>query len=68
MNFTGRNLDLVERAIEMALVELHNQIGTVPNVIQHEDMVIELENEVHIYQRLLARVRRTTARQAGDRT
>jgi hypothetical protein len=43
MQITGRNLALVELAIDYALVELHNLIATCPNVAEYADDLAEIE-------------------------
>lgn len=59
MIFTGKNLDMVKRGIELAIAELHNQIATCPDVFYYAEQLDELEAEKEKFERLLARVSRT---------
>lgn len=58
MIFTGRNLQRVRQGIEYALDEIHNRIGTCPDVELYEAYIDELEQEQEEYKRLLARIDR----------
>lgn len=58
MIFTGKNLELVEYALELALAELHTQVATCPDHIGHAELIDEIEQEQQQLQRLLSRVER----------
>ena len=45
MKFTGRNLQWVKYAMELAVDEIHNQIATCPNIFEHETAIEELEQQ-----------------------
>jgi hypothetical protein len=61
MTFTGKNLALVRRALDLALGEIHNQVATCPNVIEFADDLDELDIEKAKIQRLIDRIDRKTA-------
>lgn len=56
MQFTGKNLEMVRRGVDLALSELYNQIATCPDVIECADDIEELEAETVQFERLLARI------------
>jgi hypothetical protein len=43
MIFTGKSLELLHYALDLAMDEVQNQIATCPDVIQYEDDIDELE-------------------------
>lgn len=45
MIFTGRNLDLVREALDLAHDELETQIATCPNVWEYADDIDECERK-----------------------
>lgn len=57
MIFTGKNLDMVVRGLELAIDELHNQIATCPDVNVYAKELDDLETEKAQFERLLQRVR-----------
>lgn len=58
MDFTGKNLEMVRRGIDLAIDELHNQIATCPDVNEYAEDLAELRAEQRKFQRLLARIDR----------
>lgn len=56
MNFTKHNLAMVRRGIYLALMEIHNQIATCPDVIEYSEDIDELEQERAAFERLLRRI------------
>lgn len=63
MIFTGNNLQLVRRGIDLALSEIKNQIATCPDVFEFSDELDDLDDETLVFQRLLARIDRAIARE-----
>lgn len=37
MEFTGKNLEIVRHALDLAKDELHNQIATCPDVVEYAE-------------------------------
>lgn len=62
MQFTGKNLATVYRALELALGELHNQIATCPDVVLYASDIEELEKEQDVIERLMVRIDRSIIR------
>lgn len=58
MSFSGGNLQLVHRALGLALRELHNEAASCPDVIVHADILDEIDAE----KRKLTRLRNSVAR------
>ena len=56
MKFTGRNLQWVKYAMELAVDEIHNQIATCPNVFEHETAIEELEQQQKQLRAIIARI------------
>ena len=56
MNFTGKNLELVREAVELAIREVHNQIATCPNVYEFSEEIEDLEEQKAKLEKLLARM------------
>lgn len=56
MKFTGKNLVMIQRGIDLVLSELQNQIGTCPDVVEYADDIEQLEAEIAQFQRLANRV------------
>lgn len=56
MIFTGKNLILVRRAVDLAIAEIQGQIGVVPDVHQYAEDLIALEAEQAELQGLLDRI------------
>lgn len=56
MQFTGKNLTLVRRALDLALDEIHNQSATCPDVAEYEDDLDDLEREAADIRKLIARI------------
>jgi hypothetical protein len=56
MKFTGSNLHLIRTAVSLALDELHNQIGTCPDVVEYEGEIALLELDLATFRKLLARI------------
>ena len=56
MQISGKNLDLMAEAIELALAELHNQIATCPDVIRFADDIEEIEIKQNQLLRLQQRI------------
>ncbi len=56
MQFTGKNLELIRRGVDLAIDEIHNQIATCPDVFEYADDIEELEQEKETFRRLLARI------------
>lgn len=58
MQITGRNLELVRDALELADAELHNQIAHCPDVDEFAEQIEALEDDREELKRLLGRVER----------
>jgi hypothetical protein len=58
MKFTGRNLDLVCRALEGYISDLRNEIATCPDVQKYADVLDDLDAEITQVRKLLGRVLR----------
>lgn len=56
MKFTGKNLELVRTALDLALMEIHNQIATCPDVHTYAEDIQELEKERNAIQKLIDRI------------
>jgi hypothetical protein len=56
--FTGRNLQMVRYGMQLAIDELHNQIGTCPDVFTYAEEIEEIEAQKRRFERLLARIDR----------
>ncbi len=56
MQISGKNLDLMAEAIELALAELHIQIATCPDVIKFADDIEEIEIKQNQLLRLQQRI------------
>lgn len=65
MNITGRNLELVQNALELADQELHNQIATCPNVVDYASDIEAIEEEQTKLRRLLERVNKALLKKRG---
>jgi ethanolamine utilization microcompartment shell protein EutL len=65
MIFTGDNLKMVRRGIDLAVDEIHNQIATCPDVNRHAAEIEELEAEQEKFKRLLARIDAAIEREGG---
>lgn len=61
MQFTGRNLQLIRDALDLAHAELHNQIATCPDVLLYEEDIEAIEAEQARLMRLMARIDRRQA-------
>jgi cell fate (sporulation/competence/biofilm development) regulator YmcA (YheA/YmcA/DUF963 family) len=64
MQITGRNLVLVELAIDYALDELHNRIATCPDVEQYADDLAEIDELRQRMRRLGLRVSAAVSRES----
>jgi hypothetical protein len=64
MQITGRNLDLVELALDYALDELHNRIATCPDVEQYADDLAEIDELRQRMRRLGLRVSAAVSRES----
>ncbi len=62
VQITGRNLELVWQALELADLELHNQIATCPDVIEFAEDIELIEEEQRQLARLKVRVERALNR------
>jgi hypothetical protein len=62
MQITGKNLELVRYALDLADAELHNQIATCPDVEKYAEDIIEIEREQVKVRKLLARVNKALNR------
>lgn len=56
MKFTGKNLELVRSSLDLALMEIHNQIATCPDVRAYAEDIQELEKERAAIRRLIDRI------------
>jgi hypothetical protein len=56
MRFTGKNLELVFRALHHAIGDVNMHIGSCPDVIEYADDIEQLERERDEYVLLLLRV------------
>ena len=68
MNFSGKNLQLVRDALDLAIAELHNQIATCPDVREFADDIAAVEREKMRIGSLRARVDAAIARENNRRT
>lgn len=66
MQITGKSLELVSRACELALQELQNEVGSCPNVYEHADHLEEIEQEEDEIKKFKARVDRAIKREKGS--
>lgn len=64
MVITGKNLELLEYALELAQAELHNQSATCPNVFLYEEDLEAIEYNQVLVERLLSRVKKARTREA----
>lgn len=58
MQFTGKNLQRVLDALELAIAELHNQIAMCPDVIKFEQELADYEAEKKELERMAGRIRK----------
>lgn len=56
MKFTGKNLELVRTALDMALSDIHNGIATCPDVNEYADDLDVLEIEREKIEKLIKRI------------
>ena len=56
MKFTGRNLQWVKYAMELAVDELHNQIATCPDVVHYAEDIERCENQQKQLRAIIARI------------
>jgi hypothetical protein len=56
MNITGKNLLLVQRALDWALDELHNQIATCPDTVEYADDIDVIDRDKIAIYKLLSKV------------
>lgn len=68
MNFTGKNLQRIRDALDLAIAELHNQIATCPDVDEFADDIAGIEHEKMHIVHLRARVDAAIARETNRRT
>jgi len=57
MHLTTHETTVVERALELALTELHNLIATCPNVHEYADDIAAIRDEIEQTVELLTRTR-----------
>lgn len=60
MQLTGKNLELVREALDLADAELHNQIATCPDVMEYADDIEELEKKQAQLRKMMERIDRST--------
>lgn len=58
MQISGKNLSLVDEAIDLALTELHNQEATCPDVITYADDLVEIDKKRERFKKLRERIQR----------
>lgn len=56
MKFSGKNLEMVRRGVDLAIDELHNQIATCPDVFEYADELDDLEKEKAKFEKLRDRI------------
>lgn len=66
MQITGRNLQLVYDALDLAIAEAHNMIATCPDVTVYADEIVEYEMQKQKFQRLRGRIERAIAKEKGN--
>ena len=66
MQFTGRNLELVESALSRAVSDVEMTIGSCPDVFEYADDLVELEREKAVYERLLGRVQAALRKEKNE--
>lgn len=59
MQFTGKNLELVREALELADAEVHNRIATCPDVVKYADDIKELEEKQAQLRKMMERIDRS---------
>ena len=57
MQFTGKNLELVKEALQLAIANVHNDIATCPDVIECADEIEELELKQEKLKKLLSKIK-----------
>lgn len=58
MQFTGHNLALVREGLSLALMELHNEIATCPDVIKYAEDLDDIRAKQIKVQKLIDRIDR----------
>ena len=58
MTFSGASLELVRDAVEGALRDIQNHIGSSPNVIEYAGDIEDYENQAATLELLLVRINR----------
>ena len=56
MQISGKNLEIVQEALVLLVLELENLIATCPSAMDFEDDIINLEKELAACKRLLSKV------------
>ena len=56
MQFTGKNLELVESALSRAVSDVEMTIGACPDVVEYAEDIADLEQEKRLYLDLWGRV------------
>ena len=56
MNFTGRTLQIIRDALDLAHRELHNMIATCPDVVEYAEDIEEYERQQKELEKLMARI------------
>lgn len=56
MAFEGSSLKLIQRSIDLAMAEVHDQIATCPSPLQFQEAIEELENTHAQLTKLLERI------------
>ena len=57
MQFTGKNLELVKEALQLAIANVHNDIATCPDVVECADEIEELELKREKLKKLLSKIK-----------
>lgn len=58
MQFTGKNLELVREALELADAEVQTMIGTCPDVVKYAGYIEELEEKQEQLRKMMERIDR----------
>lgn len=58
MQISGKNLSLVDEAIDLALTELHNQEATCPDVQRFAEDLDEIDKKRERFKKLRERIQR----------
>lgn len=56
MSFSGKSLELLQYALELAQAEIHNQLGSCPDPHEYADELDQLEDDRAAIDRLHARI------------